>query len=236
MLIREFANAMLERIGSEEDQRRKDQDNARTKVRTVGRLLIKLNEGKPKEEKKDLSSFITGNGFSKIVDSVKDLSKQVNSPHIALRLGHYLKQLILLKTSKSIEMDDDKMEREAQRFKSLYDAHWNQKVSHIANRRVRLRALNKKKELPLTSDLQNLTAFMCEQQKVMISDSVNSYHDWKHLAEILICRVMLFNKRRISRGGRAYRGRFCHYRGQNDSFDNDLLECMDLSEKALAKR
>ena len=42
-LIREFARSILNRLGEEHEQRLKDIDNIRTKVRTLGRLLKELN-------------------------------------------------------------------------------------------------------------------------------------------------------------------------------------------------
>ena len=45
-LIREFTRTLLDKIGSQEEQRKKDKDNIRAKVRTVARIVKKLNETK----------------------------------------------------------------------------------------------------------------------------------------------------------------------------------------------
>ena len=39
MLILEFVQSLLDKLGTEGEQQRKDKDNIRTKLRTVGRLL-----------------------------------------------------------------------------------------------------------------------------------------------------------------------------------------------------
>jgi hypothetical protein len=60
-LIQEFAKSMNHRLGEESEQRVKDLDNARTKVRTVGRLLKRLHQDT--EVLSPLSEFINGRNF-----------------------------------------------------------------------------------------------------------------------------------------------------------------------------
>lgn len=45
-LIREFGFSLLEKLGTTDEQRKNDCDNIRTKLRSVARLLKKLNEKK----------------------------------------------------------------------------------------------------------------------------------------------------------------------------------------------
>jgi len=69
-LIREFTMTLLDKIGSQEEQRKKDKDNIRTKVRTVARIVKKLKENKVNSLK--LSEFIAGPQFYNVVRAVKN--------------------------------------------------------------------------------------------------------------------------------------------------------------------
>ena len=63
-LILAFGKSLLGRLGTSEEQRRKDKDNIRTKVRTVARLLVKLNENS-EVENLPLSDYISGKNSGK---------------------------------------------------------------------------------------------------------------------------------------------------------------------------
>ena len=43
-IIKEFCCGLLHKLGTNHEQRRKDKDNIRAKLRAMGRLLISLNE------------------------------------------------------------------------------------------------------------------------------------------------------------------------------------------------
>ena len=56
-IIKEFALCNLDKLGAEDEQRKKDQDNIRTKVRTLGRGLKKMNELSASLTAQNLSFF-----------------------------------------------------------------------------------------------------------------------------------------------------------------------------------
>lgn len=151
------------------EQRVKDLDNARTKVRTVGRLLKKLHQSN--EVQIPLSEFITGRNFAKVVDATKCLALECDSPQLALTLGHYIKHVALLKGSLGIQTESAQIVTEARDFKELYNAHWNNRVSSIAKRRQKLRHINKPGKVPLTSDLLKLKEWMEEELKKIITEN-----------------------------------------------------------------
>ncbi|ESO97595.1 hypothetical protein LOTGIDRAFT_228230 [Lottia gigantea] len=231
-LIRVFASNLLDRLGTEEEQRRKDKDNIRTKVRSVGRLLRKLNEKKFRDL--PLNSYICGREFSTVVNTVKELSIECNSPNLALTLGHYLKQICLLKISLSIEKGDDpSLKQEASDFQQLYNAHWNCRVSAVVLRRLRLRQINKKIELPSTEDLVTLKSFLTTELNRGLPFKP-LIEEWVKYAETLITRLVLFNKRRISEVEELTMVDFeKRLRGESA---NEELSRLDTAEKILAKR
>ena len=63
-----------------------DMDNARNKVRTLGRVLEELNDGELGPWK-DLSYFFSGPNFRKVPKTVRSLSMKADSPQLALNAG-----------------------------------------------------------------------------------------------------------------------------------------------------
>ena len=232
MLIHEFAQSLLDKLGTEAEQRRKNKDNIRTKLRTVGRLLKHLNTGKLQHE--ELSNFINGRRFMTVVEAVKECSLQAESPSIALTLGHYLKQIFLLKLSLGIRTENATMKAEATDFKQLFEAHWTAKVSSVANHRMKLRAINKPVITPATSDLITLKSFL-EQEVQAATQNVNpSYEEWRVTAQMVMVRVVLFNKRRISEVEEL---RLLDFHSRSESSENqEIVDSLDATEQALVKR
>ena len=230
-LIREFAQSLLERIGDESDQRRKDADNMRTKVRTVGRLLKKLQE--LTGQTKAMSFFLTGTYFQAVVDAVKDMSIQSNSPSLAIVLGHYIKQLNLLKRTTSYAKEDEISRKESKAFGAAYEAHWNNKVSHVANRRATMRTLNKPDNLPPTADLMMLKNFLMKSIVKAEKNLTPTHEEWKKTAEKVLVRLALYNRRRI---GEVEELTLDDYARKASQENPEVLAALDPSEKALASR
>ena len=155
-LIKEFCRGLVHKLGPTEEQRRRDKDNIRNKLRSVGRLLIALNE--QSKTKSDLSSYIVPKSFMLVVRTVKEIGQL--TPNLALSLGHYIKQICMLKQSLAIQNEDDKSKIEAEKFDLLFGAHWNSYVSAVTLRRLKLRTLNKTIELPKKDDMVKLKEFL----------------------------------------------------------------------------
>ncbi|KAJ8320563.1 hypothetical protein KUTeg_002150 [Tegillarca granosa] len=233
-LIKQFGQALYDKLGTVSEQRISDPDNIRTKMRAVGRLLSKMNENKP--QPLPLSSYITGKGFLTVVNSVKELSIEADAPSLAIRLGNYLKQIALIKNSLGIMSEDDLMKKEASDFKDLFDAHWNSKVSSVANRRQKLRSLNKKIEIPSTSDLMKLKDFLISNINECLKNTKPTYDEWVWMAQLLIVRIVLFNKRRINEVAELKISDY-EERVSDTNFEiSEVLDSLDVSERALAKR
>ena len=198
-IIKEFSWGQLERLGTDEEKRLKDEDNIRTKVRTLGRGLKKMNENLHDQPWLSLSQFLSPKYFRHVVASVKELALDTDSPNIALTLGHYIKQSILLKISLGIEREDKDLIERGQSFKTLYETHWNNMVYSVANRRQKLRQINNKIVIPTTSDLVKLKDHCIAQFKlIMESTTPINIQKWNRAADLLIARITIFNKRRIS--------------------------------------
>ena len=121
MLIIEFAQSLLDKLGTEDERKRKDKDYIRMKLRIVGQLLKHFISEKLQHV--ELSNFITGQCFMTVVEAVQDCSLQVESPSMALTLGHYFKQFFILKINLAIRAENTTMKVEATDFKQLFEAH-----------------------------------------------------------------------------------------------------------------
>jgi hypothetical protein len=234
-VIREFAWGQLERLGTDEERRIKDEDNIRTKVRTLGRGLKKMNENLSDERWHSLSEFLSPQYFRHVLASVKQLALEADSPNLALTLGHYIKQSFLLKISLGIENEDQPMIHQGQSFKILYETHWNNLVSSVANRRQKLRQINKQVKIPSTSDLVTLKNYCVEQLKLIMEMSktpVDTYQ-WNKAADLLLVRITIFNKRRIAEVQEIKESDF---KASPLEANSDLLASLDVTEQALARR
>ena len=230
-LIREFGRSLIGRLGSEDEQRLKDKDNIRTKMRYVARLMKHLNEDKPH---KPLTYYITGKQFHTVANGVKSLAMKTQSTSLATALGHYIRQIALLKRSLAIEQDDDQSIKEAKNFQAMFDAHWRNSVSSVALRRARLRQMNRKIVMPHTDDLVTLKTYL--QKKILedIQDENPTYEHWLNMAKNTLVRIAIYNKRRIAE---VEEMKVRDVEELSTSRDNtEILGSLDVSEKALAER
>ena len=232
VLIKEFAKGLLQKLGSKDEQRLKDKDNIRTKVRHLARLLVALKE--KDKEITDLDSAIIPLKFFLVVDTVKDISKQCDSPKLGTTLGHYLKQISMLKKSLALISNDETKHKQATDFGTLFDTHWNSYVSAVVNRRIKLRTINKDVKIPQTSDLVAFKDFLDEEIRKLVLQFPLSCSDYGKLSKMLLVRIALFNKRRISEVAELKVSDYCNRLGS--SANDEVLQQLDLTEKILVKR
>ncbi|XP_005098712.2 uncharacterized protein LOC101849288 [Aplysia californica] len=227
VLIREFCRGLVHKLGPLEEQRRKDKDNIRTKVRAVGRLVVRLNE--KSNQDLDLSAFLKPTHFRLIVETVRDMG--LESPNLSLTLGHYIKQIVQLKQSLALQGEDDEARKDADNFSLLIGAHWNNYVSAVALRRM---TLNKAVELPKTTDMVSLKNFLDQEIKKSLSLAKLSPQEWTDTAEVVMVRILLFNKRRVSEVEQLKVSDIRQI--QTDSDNEEMLAQMGITERTLAKR
>ena len=72
------------------------------------------------------------------------------------------------------------------------------KVFPVMNHQIKLRALNKPIVTPATANLITLKAFLERELKAATQYSNPSCEEWKVVAQMVMVRAVLFNKRRIS--------------------------------------
>ncbi|WAR09760.1 MYLK-like protein [Mya arenaria] len=221
-LIRQFGLYHLGRLGPLEEQRLKDQDNVRTKMRSLARLLVRLNG----EElfSYPLSHFICAQKFDLVAKTVKEMYQEIGSSQLGLNLGHYIKQVSLLKSSMCLRKQNCGRKKEANEFTEMFDAEWKGKVSSVANRSKRLKAMNKRCELPSTEDLVSLKKILVEEIQIK----------WKTQHQHI---PTLFNKRRVNEVSELKVSDFQkRIRGDELDTNTEIYNSLAVSEKALLKR
>ncbi|XP_064630705.1 uncharacterized protein LOC135494501 [Lineus longissimus] len=232
-LIREFAASVLSKVGEIEDQRRKDLMNIRQKVRSLGRLLKALNDGLG-ALRKPLTYFLSARHFKLVVKTVKQLAAESGSPQLAIVLGHYIKQANLLKISLGMREDSEEMQREARCFKEEYEAHWNNHVASVSVRKQKLLKINKSENIPSTTDLVRLKDWLSTVICKAMQRTNQSNDDLKWLSQLVLTRIVLFNKRRVSEVEELKVSDFLGRKSEKDN--EEILASLDVSERVLAKR
>lgn len=228
-LIKEFGRGLLQRLGLEHEQRRKDKDNIRNKLRSVGRLLIRLNE--KTKTNLELSAYIQPAYYQIVTKTVRDIGNEL--PHLALSLGHYIKQLCVLKQSLAIQHGESEGKYAAEQFNLLLGAHWNNQVSAVSLRRLKLKTMNKSIELPKKDDMVTLKNFLDTQMAKSLLCFKPNENQWTEACQILMVRILLFNKRRVSE---VEEMKISDIEDMNNREDEDALLDMDIADKTLAAR
>ena len=119
------------------------------------------------------------------------ISKQNNSPQIALVLGHNVKHLALLKVSVSIQNGKKEDVNEARYIQEIYQTHWNNKVSSVAKRRQKLRHINQPARMTLSEDLITLKEWFCGEMIEGIQNDQPDKRTWEKTGHITLLRISL---------------------------------------------
>lgn len=186
MLIQLFGKNQLLRMG--ENLRPSDINNIRTKLRSIARLLLLLQD--KSQATHSLNKYFQPQYYDTFVNSVNDMAR--DSPQLGLTLGHYVKQLCHLNVAEAIKVRDVETETAGEQFLKLYAASWSPTVAAATGKRQRLNKINTEQLLPITEDLVKLTAYIKEQ----IGSQLLSLSDRTWLVKLCVGGLILFNKRR----------------------------------------
>ena len=119
-------------------------------------------------------------------------------PSLALRLGHLLKKIAIVKRGTSLRKDDLEKVREAETFEKLLKDEWTDAVSSNALNTLRRCKDQTVEQLPETEDLCKLKEFQANVIQQAMSHLTDSptYSTWRSLAQNVLARLVIFNKRR----------------------------------------
>lgn len=240
-IISAFGAMMVEKLGT-----RRSHDISQN-MRNVARLLISLREAEHNENAQ-LSQFLRPDKFDVVVQCVMDISKfdvkmgekQVGTPSLALHVGHSLKKCVGIVRGKALREKDKGLLEDVEHFEKLMEAEWNYRISHHSLTTLNDRRHNQPDLLPITSDLQKLkeyiTAKIISLTSQLQATSRPALRTWRELSELVLNRLILFNKRR---GGETARLRVETYTSRPDwhkSTNQDVVASLSDMEQQLFKR
>lgn len=119
-------------------------------------------------------------------------------PSLALRLGHLLRKLACVKQGFCLRTSDIDGYKQAETFLALMKNEWTDAVSTNALNTLRRRKDNTPENLPLTDDLLKVKNFITDALPKLVAklQCDKNYTAWRQLAQMIIARLIIFNKRR----------------------------------------
>ena len=169
--------------------RARDINGIRTKIRSIARLVLEL-EHETGLTGSRISDFLSPEHYDEVARCVKRLGEK-RSPQLALALGHYVKQVNLLKIAEAIKQSKNKALADAENFARSYEASWCNTVASATSRTQRLRKMQKSIELPTAGDITLLSSFIQKETKEATHNA-----DLERLVKLVLSGLLLFNKRR----------------------------------------
>ena len=196
LIIKNFASIQVQALGEERIQKKNDMHRVSSNCRTLARLVISARNDIPLPS---LNKLLSPEHFDEIVKYANELSSDV--PSLGPRLGHLLGHCVMVKNGYAVRRNDNTMLLEAKNFKHLFDSEWGYRVNAPSRKRKKVTDLNKPSKLPNTSDLVIFRDFLLKEMKESEESLIKSNKDpsaWSHLAKATMCRLILFNKRRVA--------------------------------------
>ena len=178
------------------------------KMQNLARLLISLREA-VNDENAQLSQFPRRDKFDVLIQCVMQSSskfdvkrgeKEVGTPSLALHNGHSLKKCVCVVRGKALREKDKGLLEDVEHFEKLMEAEWNFRISHHSITTLNDRKHNQPELLPVTNDLKKLKEFITSKIIALTSELQGTnrplQQNWRDLSEMVLNRLILFNKRR----------------------------------------
>ncbi|XP_076011575.1 uncharacterized protein LOC143004514 [Genypterus blacodes] len=175
----------------------------RQKMREIGRLI---RQSRKAGRLKRIEDFYVPSNFNFVVEAVKNVAgfdedkNMYKTPSLALKLGHTLKKIanILECEAQMAESDNEEFLKNLERSRSLYEKKWDVCVSSRALQTLEEGKWNTPQLLPFTEDVKKMHMHIenCrpEYQSRLKNDPQKK--NWSKLANLTLCEVILFNRRR----------------------------------------
>ncbi|MEQ2196879.1 hypothetical protein XENOCAPTIV_016543, partial [Xenoophorus captivus] len=178
-------------------------DYIRQKMRELGRLI---QHAKRNGKVKQIEDFYKPSNFNFVIAAVKDVAgfdedkNTYKTPSLALKLGHSLKKIadILECEAQMAESDNEQFIENVRRTRSLLVKKWDVLVSSRALQTLQEAKWNTPQLLPFTDDVKKMHMYLddCrkEYQGKLRDEPIKK--NWSKLANVTLCEVILFNRRR----------------------------------------
>ena len=230
-LILKFGEKLYMKLGHERHQKH----YISTKMRELGRLLIQVRK---RCSASVLTDCISPDKFPEVAAAVRELAAYDSAgntygvPSLALKVGQSLVKCALILKAERIQKGEDTTR--VCRFLDLYDLEWTDQVARGALTTLKEKRWNKPPLIPLTRDVQKLQQYLDTElasRKARLQDEASPVTH-KAFAEVVLSRLMLFNRRRQGEAGRMTIEDFSKRRAPKA--DDDVVDCLSPLEKQLA--
>jgi len=201
-LILRFGAAQMKRIGV------KGRRRIAVRMRVLGRLLDRMRYSLDLPTK-TFSDFLDGTFFDAFIDAVEHMcgmhtdkhgQRKYSTPSLALLIGNVMPKCCQMKKGLAIRRGDEAKMREVDRFMDLFKSEYSDVASCPALTALKDRHYNAPEELPSTKDLLKLKTYIDEKLESLANQlkCEPKYETWRRLSEVVLTRLLVFNKRRAS--------------------------------------
>lgn len=135
-------------------------------------------------------------------------------------------------------MNDEVQLKEVERFLTLFKADWTDVMSCPALATFKTNTYNKPDELPSTEDLIKLKNYT-EKRLIDLGKQLKinpTYELWRSLSEVVLTRLLVFNKRRASEPAKLELLQFKNRPNWRNTSSKELIDNLQPLEKMLMKR
>ena len=227
--ILSFGEKLVARLGGEAHQLR----HVSQKMRELGRLLQVLKE----TEDASLVDFFSPARFGVVISAVQQVCRygeeNVTKPSLALKLGHSVKKCAEICLAKVIERQGETETPE--QFLRLHQMEWTDQVSRPALQTLKDGHWNKPSLIPMAEDIKKLQDCLrgeLEKAKRELEQSP-SPATYKAMAEALLARIILFNRRRQGEAGRMKLEDWKNSLSNEENVPSGVADCLSPLEKHL---
>ncbi|XP_071329276.1 uncharacterized protein [Trachinotus anak] len=175
----------------------------RQKMREIGRLI---EQSQKAGRLKRIEDFYVPSNFNFVVEAVRDVAgfdeekNLYKTPSLALKLGHTLKKIadILECEAQMAESDNEEFLKNVKTTRSLYEKKWDVCVSSRALQTLKEGKWNTPQLLPFTEDVKKMHMHLdkCREEYKGMLENLPNKKSWSKLANVTLCEVILFNRRR----------------------------------------
>jgi hypothetical protein len=199
-LMKRFLQLQTDGLGHAADRKTKDVYKVNQNVRPLARLVLEARKSVPMI---DLDQLLTPAHFDLVVNSTMNLCRidAGDNLNFGSSMGYILGHVTLIKSGIAIRRSDEQMGKDATGFQTLFNGEWHKRVNSILKKRKDTLQVAKRNEIPLTQDL---VKYLSERLRVLserlptLPAGVTKVNCWHELSKVLLCRLILFNKRRVS--------------------------------------
>jgi len=240
-LIVRFGSAMLKKSGPSKYKL------ISQRMRQMARLTLEVTKDESLCTLK-LTDLLAPQYFDDILTAVKSIcqsgvSKQghriLAKPSLAIQIGNSLVKCCQLKKGVGIRSNNKSMTEDAEQFLVLHKAEWTDEVSSTALASMMVKKNYTVAELPSTSDLVKLKDY-CHSRMLVLTDMLQErtcdYSIWRELAEVVMARLVVFNKRRGSELAKLHVSDFLQRPDWTSAANLELLDTLQPLEKKLMNR